>query len=204
VVEPLPPRIGHAERDRTVERLREAAGLGRIDLDELDERVGAALTARTQPELDALLADLGPTGPGGMAVRGSAPVVPAASGYGAADPMVLSAGSGTTRKSGKWVLPGFLKLSASLGSIKLDCRQATSAFPVVDVEIVPSAGSVVIVVPPGWAANIDRLGRGIGSAKSKVPEHPGEGYPLLLLRGSIGLGSVTVRHQRWYDRRPRD
>ena len=74
----------------------------------------------------------------------------------------------------------------------------------VDVEIVPSAGSVVIVVPPGWAANIDRLGRGIGSAKSKVPEQPTEGYPLLLLRGGVGLGSVTVRHQRWYDRRPRD
>ena len=101
--EPPAPRIGHAERDRTVERLREAAGLGRIDLDELDERVEAALTARTQPELHALLADLGPTGPtavGGIAVRGPAPVVPAASGYAAADPMVLSAGSGTTRKSG--------------------------------------------------------------------------------------------------------
>ena len=207
MVEQPPPRIGHAERDRTVERLREAAGLGRIDLDELDARVEAALTARTQPELDVLLADLGPTGPtavGGIAVRGSAPVVPAASGFAAADPMVLSAGSGTTRKAGRWALPGFLKLSASLGSIKLDCRQATAEFPVVDVEIVPSAGSVVIVVPPGWAANIDRLGRGIGSAKSKVPEQPTEGYPLLLVRGGVGLGSVTVRHQRWYDRRPPD
>ena len=50
----------------------------------------------------------------------------------------------------------------------------------------------MIVVPPGWAANIDRLGRGIGSAKSKVPEQPTEGYPLLLLRGGVGLGSVTV------------
>ena len=201
---PLPPRIGHAERDRTVERLREAAGLGRIELDELDERVEAALKARTQPELDALLADLGPTAGGAVAVRGSAPVVPPASGYAAGDPMVLSAGSGTTRKTGRWVLPGFLRLSASLGSIKLDCRLASTEYPVIDIEVVPSAGSVVIVVPEGWAANIDRVGRGIGHAKSTVPEQPAPGFPLLVLRGGVGLGSVTVRRQRWYDRRPRD
>ena len=203
--EPLEPRIGHAERDRTVERLREAAGLGRIDLDELDERVEAALTARTQSDLDALVADLGPVGPGstGVAVRGPAPTVPAASGYAAGDPMLLSAGSGHTRKRGRWMVPGFLRLSASLGSIKLDCRLATTEFPVVDVEVVPSAGSVVIIVPEGWAANIDRVGRGIGTAKSTVAEQPSTGSPLLLLRGSVGLGSVTVRHQRWYDRKPR-
>jgi hypothetical protein len=207
VSEPLEPRIGHAERDRTVEQLREAAGLGRITLDELDERVEAALNARTQPELDVLVADLGPvrpTGPGAVVVRGEAPVVPGASGYAAKDPMVLSAGSGHTRKRGRWVVPGFMRLSASLGSIKLDCRLASTEFPVVDVEIVPSAGSVVIIVPEGWAANIDRVGRGIGSAKSTIAEHPSTGSPLLLVRGSVGLGSVTVRHQRWYDRKPRE
>ncbi|GAA2125541.1 DUF1707 domain-containing protein [Nocardioides bigeumensis] len=199
------PRIGHAERDRTVERLRDAAGLGRIDLDELDERVEAALAARTQSDLDVLVADLGPVRPGssGIVVRGPAPTLPAASGYAAADPMLLSAGSGSTRKRGRWVVPGFLRLSASLGSIKLDCRAATTEFPVVDVEVVPSAGSVVIIVPEGWAADIDRVGRGIGSVKSTVAEQPSTGSPLLVLRGSVGLGSVTVRHQRWYDRKPR-
>jgi hypothetical protein len=118
--------------------------------------------------------------------------------------MLLSAGSGHTRKRGRWVVPGFLRLSASLGSSKLDCRAATTEFPVVDVEVVPSAGSVVIIVPEGWAADIDRVGRGIGSVKSTVAEQPSTGSPLLVLRGSVGLGSVTVRHQRWYDRKPRD
>ena len=61
--EPPAPRIGHAERDRAAEQLREAAALGRIDLDELDERLGRAFAAKTQPELDALLADLRPARP---------------------------------------------------------------------------------------------------------------------------------------------
>jgi hypothetical protein len=51
-------RIADADRDRTVEQLRAAAAEGRLDPDELEERVSKALTARTQGELDALLADL--------------------------------------------------------------------------------------------------------------------------------------------------
>jgi hypothetical protein len=51
-------RVADADRDRTVEQLRAAAAEGRLDPDELEERVSKALTARTQSELDALLADL--------------------------------------------------------------------------------------------------------------------------------------------------
>lgn len=56
-------RASHAHRDRTVEVLRDAAGDGRLTASELDERVEAALTARTGSELAALTADL-PAEPG--------------------------------------------------------------------------------------------------------------------------------------------
>ena len=51
-------RIADADRDRTVERLRAAAAEGRLDPDELEERVSNALSARTQGDLDAVLRDL--------------------------------------------------------------------------------------------------------------------------------------------------
>ena len=51
-------RIADADRDRTVERLRAAAAEGRLDPDELEERVSRALAARTQSDLDAVLRDL--------------------------------------------------------------------------------------------------------------------------------------------------
>ena len=51
-------RIADADRDRTVERLRAAAAEGRLDPDELEERVSSALSARTQGDLDAVLRDL--------------------------------------------------------------------------------------------------------------------------------------------------
>jgi Domain of unknown function (DUF1707) len=51
-------RASHDDRDRAVEMLRVAAGDGRLTLEELNERVGAALTARIHGELAALVSDL--------------------------------------------------------------------------------------------------------------------------------------------------
>ena len=41
-------RASHEDRDRAVERLRVAAGDGRLSADELDERLEAALTAHVR------------------------------------------------------------------------------------------------------------------------------------------------------------
>ena len=51
-------RASDADRDLVVEQLREAAGQGRLDSGELEDRVGAALAARTSEELEPLTADL--------------------------------------------------------------------------------------------------------------------------------------------------
>jgi len=62
-------RASDPDRDRVVDVLRVAAGDGRLTTDELDERLEAALTARTLGELAVLTADLGPGRPGGAARR---------------------------------------------------------------------------------------------------------------------------------------
>ena len=51
-------RASDADRDAVAERLREAAVEGRLDPDELEQRVHAALRAKTYGELDRLLGDL--------------------------------------------------------------------------------------------------------------------------------------------------
>ena len=51
-------RASHMDRDRVVELLRVAAGDGRLTPQELDERLEAALTARTYSELAVLTTDL--------------------------------------------------------------------------------------------------------------------------------------------------
>jgi hypothetical protein len=51
-------RCSDADRERTSERLRTAAGEGYLTMDELDERLTRAYAARYGHELDALVLDL--------------------------------------------------------------------------------------------------------------------------------------------------
>jgi DUF1707 SHOCT-like domain len=53
-------RAGDADRNRTAELLKEAHAAGYLTLEEVDERLGNALAARTRGELDRLVADLPP------------------------------------------------------------------------------------------------------------------------------------------------
>jgi hypothetical protein len=61
---PAPPRgpvrVGDADRERVVELLRGHAGAGRIDADELEERLERAYGARYAADLELVLAELPP------------------------------------------------------------------------------------------------------------------------------------------------
>ncbi len=61
-------RASDSDREQVAERLRRATGDGRLFAHELEERLAAALRARTYGELDAVVADL----PGGRVARRSA------------------------------------------------------------------------------------------------------------------------------------
>ena len=58
-----PVRASDAERDAVVSALGEHFQAGRLTAEELDDRTGRALAARTVPELSDLMADLPPVRP---------------------------------------------------------------------------------------------------------------------------------------------
>jgi uncharacterized protein DUF1707 len=65
------------ERERVVEALRSNAAAGRLDADELEERLGAAYAARIRGDLLPLLADLpSPAPPVARRPRRSIPALP--------------------------------------------------------------------------------------------------------------------------------
>ena len=51
-------RIGDSERDATMAQLRDHFVAGRLTFDELTERIDLALAAKTQGQIDGLMADL--------------------------------------------------------------------------------------------------------------------------------------------------
>ncbi len=95
-------RASDADRERAVEFLRAHAGEGRLTVDELGDRVGSALGARTIGDLDDLVYDLPPLPrtPGKAETR-RRPALPAAWGWArfavVALVLVASAGAFTGR-----------------------------------------------------------------------------------------------------------
>ncbi len=63
-------RISDADRHQVAELLREAAGEGRLDIEELDERLEAAYSAKTYGDLVPLTADLPVNAPQHPPARG--------------------------------------------------------------------------------------------------------------------------------------
>ena len=64
-------RVSDAERERVAARLREHFAEGRLSQEELDERLSAALSAKTEGDLRRVMADL--PGPAPVPVPGGAP-----------------------------------------------------------------------------------------------------------------------------------
>jgi hypothetical protein len=191
-------RVGHAERDAVAEILQEAAADGRLDMDELDQRLEVALQARTYADLEQLITDLSTdppwrSGPGPVPRPPAVLQGPPAPGYSREDPLRLEGGVSSEKRDGVWVVPPFLRLSSGMGSVKVNCLQATAAAPVIEVEVIAGAGSITMILPDGWAVNDDRLGKSMGSKTIKVARTPAPGAPLLVLYGSVGLGSLKVR-----------
>ena len=56
-------RAGHADREQAIDTLKTAFMDGQLTKDELDERAGQALAARTYADLAALTADIPPRPP---------------------------------------------------------------------------------------------------------------------------------------------
>lgn len=197
-------RVGDRERDLVVSVLQDALAEGRITVDELDERVEAALAARTFSDLDPLVADL-PIEPPSAALTRFRPGVESrvqrAPGTAATDRLVLDAGWSSVTRTGRWEIPPYLLLNGSAGTVKLDCLLATPLAAVTDIEIVGGMGSIGIVVPESWGVNLDQLARSWGWARTKVSAEPAPGAPLLVLRGSLDWAWLTVRHANRLDLR---
>ena len=145
-----------------------------------------------------------PAVPGTGAVLPAVPPAPGRPGYAPHDPLLLSAGGGTVKKDGVWTVPPYLALHGDFGTVRLDFRRALLTSRVTWIQVSGGAGTIVLILPDGWAAQLDRVTPGLGTRKSSVAEEPVGGSPVLVLTGALGMGTLKVRYpNRWDERRLR-
>ena len=193
-------RVGHEERERVVHVLMQQYAEGRLTAGELDDRSALARQARTYEDLDGLVAGLPVPPPSAEVRRMTTTAELARLGTDPAHPQTMTGGMSSFVRRGIWTVPAYLNISASLATVKLDFQQAICPHDVFDIHVSGGVGAVVLVVPEGWAANTDQVGKGIGSVSNKVDTIPHPGKPLLVLHGNSVAGAVRVRYPGRHDR----
>jgi len=154
--DPWGMRASDRDRDRVLDVLREAGAEGRLTPDELDERMAAALAARTLGELAALTADL----PAGQPAPGWLPGPPPSPPLGpepAGDVFRIDQRGGSVQRTGRWVLPERLELRPSWCDVTLDLTEAVITRPVLRIDLNMRGGSLLLLTGPGMVVTATAL-----------------------------------------------
>lgn len=193
--DPTRLRVSDQERHKVAEILRVAAGDGRIDLAELDERLEATYAAKTYADLVPITFDLPAHSgqPAGVARDASASsVVP-----GPAIERHLAIMSGLER-SGVWIVPEHLIVFAMMGGANLDMREAQFAAREVVVTVNAFMGGAEIIVSPHVNVVIEGTGimGGYSGPSRLVRAQLDENSPTVRIRGVAIWGGVSVKRRQ--------
>ena len=179
-LEQPPPghRASDNDRERAAAVVQEAHSDGRLDFEELDERLTQIYSAKTQLELRTATADLVPVAHGGDSAE-----------------LTIRAKHSAQRREGPWQVPARVIAVAEHSSVRLDFTDAVVRWPEIHVDAQAKHSSVVMIVPEGWAINMDEVDVVHGAAKNKAGT-PRAGGIRLRVTGQAKHGSIVVRHPR--------
>jgi hypothetical protein len=191
--EPERLRISDDDRHRVSEVLRDAAGEGRLDIEELDERLEATYAAKVYADLVPILADL----PGThlpVVARGVAPAVrPAGSTPAKRIDSTVAIMGGSTRR-GVWEVGAKHTAFAMWAGIDIDLREAvfTEQETVIyanaiwaGIDVIVNASTKVVVDGVGIMGAFDQ-------SRDKVEAELGPDSPTVRVKGVALMAGVNV------------
>ncbi len=183
-------RISDDDRHRVAELLREAAGDGRLDLTELDDRLGAAYAAKTYGDLVPITADLpaeveGP-GQGRLAPQGTATTYERS----------LSIMGGTTRR-GVWQIGPTHTAVAVMGGVELDLTEVVFSARETELRVYAVWGGVDIRVAAHTKVIVEGIGimGGFAQSSDQVDAELDDASPVLRVTGFALMGGVNVQRR---------
>lgn len=182
-------RISDEDRHKVAELLRDAAGEGRIDLEELDERLEATYAAKTYGDLVPITIDL-PAHP----QQPATPVVPRETLPAAATFENSVSIMGDCTRKGAWLVPERHHAFALMGGVTLDMREATFAAK----ETVVYANAVMAGIDIYVDARTHVIVEGVGimgafdQGRDKVPAEITADSPVVRVKGVALMAGVTV------------
>jgi hypothetical protein len=194
VPDPRHLRASDADRERTANVLRDAAGDGRLTMAELDERLDAVYAAKTYAELEPITHDLPATGTKYTpAVSPDAGADPARFGGQATSAGAVAILGGFSRK-GNWVVPKTFNAFMLLGGGEIDMRDAQFEAREVSIHIVAILGGCEVIVPQDATVRVTGVGI-LGAFEHSDSGGGSADGPVITIDGLALLGGVDVKRK---------
>jgi hypothetical protein len=193
----LEMRAADSDRERVAEQLRDAAGHGRLTMDELEERLERAYSAKTYAELEPLTRDLpatGTTAPLPAPTRSGTSRLVGGTPSGRRWSIAIMSGS---HRRGRWVMPRRYNAFAFWGGVVIDLREATFAEHETVIRANAFMAGIDVLVPEGVDLHVEGFGLmgGYEDATSSQLEPPPPGAPVVRVTGIAFWAGVTGRRK---------
>jgi uncharacterized protein DUF1707 len=203
--DPPPLRASDAERELAVQALRTAVSEGRLDVDELDDRLQRAYTVRTRAELEHLIADVS-VAP--LVLTGSGAPAPSSAAAPAIRPgpggsrWIVSIMGGSERK-GRWRIAERCNVVAIMGGSEVDLNDAELSGPVTEVTVFSLMGGHEIRVPEGVDVQVSKFAF-MGGHEVKLGDQVAPpGAPVIHIRLISIMGGSSVKRGRKLSKKER-
>jgi hypothetical protein len=177
-------RVSDAERDAVLRTLGDHAAVGRLTLDELEDRSGRALTAKTRGELATLTSDL-PQEAGQAAVSSPVPARRKPVRW-------MVAIMGGSHRRGRFRAVGSINAIAIMGGDEIDLREAEIEGGELTLNLFALMGGANIYVPDSVEVDVGGFSLMGGHEEIGSERPPRAGAPLIRIRTYNVLGGATI------------
>ena len=177
-------RVSDAERDATVRTLGDHAAVGRLTLDELEDRAGQALTAKTRGELAALTSDL--------------PQQATATAADVAIPRTrkpvrwMVAIMGGSQRRGRFRAVGQVNSVSIMGGDEIDLREAEIEGGELTMNMFALMGGATVYVPDSVDLEVSGFSLMGGHTELGSQRSPRPGAPVIHIRSWNLMGGATI------------
>jgi Domain of unknown function (DUF1707)/Cell wall-active antibiotics response 4TMS YvqF len=175
-------RVSDAERDATVRVLGDHAAVGRLTLDELEERAGQALTAKTRGELAVLTSDLPQqaTAADVAVPRTRKPV------------RWMVAIMGGSQRRGRFRAVGSVNSISIMGGDEIDLREAEIEGGELTMNMFALMGGATVYVPDSVDLEVSGFSLMGGHTELGSQRSPRPGAPVIHIRSWNLMGGATI------------
>jgi hypothetical protein len=190
-----------AARKDAIRILCQAQAQDRLSVDAFESRFEQIRQAPNRPTLEAIIADLEPTGPYPVAqIPTARHVVPLdrsdVAPVSPAEFLRIGSVFASTKRAGSWTVPLEIHARVLFGELTLDLRDAIFAADAVDIEVDVVLGSFTLIVPAGTQVE-NEVEETMSSSSHSTRSARGIRLNGLLvrLRGRALFGSVEVKEK---------